>query len=113
MGNGKRMSSYTEELTAEISNEYRENPSKQTIEAIAARIGKTPRSVIAKLASEGVYQTPVRTTKTGEPIVKKEELVAEIGSWLSIEVPSLAKTSKMELKALHSAIKELINEDSD
>lgn len=99
---------YTAELTAELVNEYKLDPTRETIDKISTRIGKSPRSVIAKLASEGVYATPERTTKTGEAIVKKEELVAEIGNWLAIEVPSLVKTSKIELKALHKAIKDKI-----
>ena len=98
--------SYSEELTKEIIDEYNANPSRETVDAIAARIGKSTRSVIAKLAAAGVYQTPKRTTKTGEPIVKKEEIVAEIGSWLGIEVPTLAKTGKLDLKRLHRAIAE-------
>lgn len=102
--------SYSEELTEEIVNEYKNNPSRETVDKISARIGKSTRSVIAKLAAEGAYNTPVRTTKTGEPIVKKEELVAEIEAWLNISVPTLVKTSKLELKALHSKVKELIYE---
>lgn len=99
--------SYSDELTAKIVDEYTKAPSRETVDAIAARIGKSSRSVTAKLAAEGVYITPVRTTKTGEAIVKKEELVADIEEWLQIDAPSLAKTSKPELKRLYNAIKEL------
>lgn len=99
--------SYTEEMTREIVDEYNGNPTRETVDAIAARIGKTSRSVIAKLAAAGVYQTPKRTTKTGEPIVKKEQLVQEIGTWLGIEVPTLAKTGKQDLKLLHTKIARL------
>lgn len=104
--------SYSEEITKEIKDEYLANPSRETVDRIAARINKPARSVIAKLAAEAVYYTPPRTTKTGDAIVKKDELVAEIGGWLGIEVPTLAKTSKLELKALHSKIKELIDDSS-
>lgn len=101
--------SYTEELTAEIVKEYQDSPSRETIDLISARIGKSARSIIAKLSAEGVYLTPVRTTKTGEAIVKKEDLVSQINEWLNIETPSLAKTSKLELKELHTAIRGLLN----
>jgi len=101
--------SYTEELTAQITEEYKANPSRETVDAIATRIGKTPRSVIAKLASAGVYQTPVRTTKTGDPIVKKEELVADIEKWLNISAETLVKTGKLDLKALHEAIERIVD----
>lgn len=96
--------SYSDELTKEIVDEYVANPTRETVDVIAERIGKSARSVIAKLAAAGVYQTPKRTTKTGEPIVKKEQLVEEIGKWLGIEVPTLAKTGKLDLKRLHRAI---------
>jgi hypothetical protein len=96
--------SYSEELTREIIDEYLANPTRETVDAIAERIGKSTRSVIAKLAAARIYQTPKRTTKTGEPIIKKEEMVAEIGKWLGIEVPTLAKTGKLDLKRLHRAI---------
>jgi len=105
--------SYTEEITAEIINEYSANPSRETVDQISARIGKSARSVIAKLAAAGVYQTPVRTTKTGDAIIKKEELVTDIEKWLSIEAPTLAKTGKLDLKRLHTAIEELVNADQE
>jgi hypothetical protein len=101
--------SYTEELTTQIVAEYSAEPSRETVDKIAARIGKSPRSIIAKLASAGVYKTPVRTTKTGEPIVKKEELVADIERWLNISAETLVKTGKLDLKALHSAIEVLVD----
>ena len=105
--------SYSEELTREIIEEYAANPTRDTVDAIAERIGKSPRSVIAKLAAAGIYQTPKRTTKTGEPIVKKEELVEQIGNWLDIEVPTLAKTGKLDLKKLHKAIAEALGKDNE
>lgn len=103
--------SYSEELTQSIIEEYNAAPSKETVAAIAERIGKPVRSVVSKLSSEGVYQTPQRTTKTGEPIVKKEELVADIGEWLEIEVPTLAKAGKQDLKKLHDTLREIFVDD--
>lgn len=102
--------SYTDELTREIVAEYEAHPSRETVDAIADRIGKSSRSVIAKLAAAGVYKTPVRTTKTGDAIVKKEELVADIEKWLSISAETLVKTGKLDLKALHKAIQELVED---
>jgi hypothetical protein len=99
---------YSEELTKEIVDEYTANPSRETVDAISERIGKPVRSVIAKLSSQGVYKTPIRTTKTGDPIVKKEELVSDIEKWFGIEVPTLVKTGKLELRTLHDAIEEMI-----
>ncbi len=104
--------SYSEELTKEIIELYETNPTRETVDAIAARIGKSARSVIAKLAAAHVYQTPKRTTKTGEAIIKKEELVEDIGKWLDIEIPTLVKTGKLDLKKLHTAIGQLVLEDA-
>lgn len=105
--------SYSEELTEEIIAEYTAAPNRETVDAIATRIDKSVRSVIAKLSSAGVYQTPQRTTKTGEDIVKKEELVRDVCTWLGIEAPTLAKTGKLDLKKLHNAIQDLLQELPD
>ena len=102
--------SYSEEQTREIVAEYEANPTRETVNSIAARIDKSVRSVIAKLSSAGVYMTPQRTTKTGEMIVKKEELVQDICTWLGVEAPTLAKTGKQDLKLLHTALHELLIE---
>ncbi len=102
--------SYTEEQTKEIIAEYEANPSRETVDAIAARIGKSARSVIAKLAAAHVYQTPQRLTKTGDAIVKKDDLVDDIEKWLNIEAPSLAKTAKLELRRLHEALREMFED---
>jgi hypothetical protein len=105
--------SYTEELTAEIVAEYEANPTRETVEAIAERITKSVRSVIAKLSSAGVYKTPTRTTKSGEPIVKKDELVTDICSWLGVDAPTLVKTGKQDLQRLHTALADLLGELED
>jgi hypothetical protein len=102
--------SYSEEQTKEIVAEYSANPTRDTVNAIAERIDKSVRSVIAKLSSAGVYQTPQRTTKTGEMIIKKEELVRDICTWLGVEAPTLAKTGKQDLKAIHAALNDLLVE---
>jgi hypothetical protein len=65
---------------------------------------ETINEVFAKLAAAGVYNTPAKTTKTGDLIIKKEELVADIEKWLNIVAPSLAKTNKLDLRELHRAV---------
>jgi hypothetical protein len=104
---------YTEELTNEVIAEYVANPCRETVEAISARINKSARSVIAKLASAGVYKTPQRTTKTGEIIEKKEEMVVQICTWLGIETPTLVKTGKQDLKLLRDALQDFLGELDD
>lgn len=95
---------YTPDLTKQIISDYEANPTRENVDVIADRIGKPSRSVIAKLAAAGVYNTPAKTTKTGDLIIKKEELVADIEKWLNIVAPSLAKTNKLDLRELHRAV---------
>jgi hypothetical protein len=101
---------YSEELTNEIIEEYKANPNRETVDAIAARIDKSVRSVIAKLSSAGVYKTPERTTKTGDPIVKKDELVTRICTHLGVEAPTLVKAGKEDLKRVSNALDDMFGE---
>lgn len=96
--------SYTPEITKLIIDEYTAEPTRATVDRLAEELNKSPRSIIAKLSNAGVYQPPQRLSKTGEPIVRKEDLAADIGAWFGIEVPSLAKGAKLELKKLHEAL---------
>lgn len=96
--------SYTEELTQLIIDEYTADPTRATVDRLAEEHGKSARSIIAKLSSAGVYQAPPRVSKTGEAIVRKEDLAAEIGEWFGIDVPTLAKAGKLDLKRLHDAL---------
>lgn len=96
--------SYTEELTQLIIDEYSADPSRATVDRLAEEHNKSTRSIIAKLASAGIYQAPARLSKTGEPIVRKEDLAKEIGEWFGLDIPSLAKAGKLDLQRLHSAL---------
>lgn len=96
--------SYTEELTKLIIDEYTADPTRATVDRLAEEHGKSARSIIAKLSSAGVYQAAPRLSKTGDPIVRKEDLAKEIGDWFGIEVPTLAKAGKLELIKLHKAL---------
>ena len=57
-----------------------------------------------KLSREGIYVPMERKTKSGEPIVRKSELVAQIEEYFSIEVPSLVKATKADLQKLVGTI---------
>jgi Mn-dependent DtxR family transcriptional regulator len=86
---------YTKE-EEETLNEY----PGASVADIAQRLGKSTRSVIAKLSNMGVYQTKAKTTKAGDPIISKLELVAEIEEKLGAEFPTLAKAGKEDLRKL-------------
>ena len=92
------MSNYTEEMVSEMTSVYVQNPTRETVEALAAQFEKTPRSIIAKLSREGVYvpQVPVRKSDG----VTKETLVRHIEEVTGVSLPSLSKASKNDLEAL-------------
>ena len=52
----------------------------------------------------GVYQTKPKTTKTGDPIISKLELVAEIENILDRQFPTLVKAGKEDLRVLVEAL---------
>ena len=95
---------YTEAMTEKMVAQYTANPSRDTVDAIANELGKNARSVIAKLSREGVYKAQPRVTKSGEPVVRKAELLTEIQDTLGVELPSLVKASKADLQRLIDTI---------
>ena len=104
LGEQMATANYTEAMTDKMVAQYEANPTRETVEALAKELGKNTRSVIAKLSREGVYQAQPRTTKTGEPIVRKAELLAQIESTLGVEFPSLVKATKADLQRLIDTI---------
>jgi hypothetical protein len=95
---------YTQQQTEQMVSKYSANPTRATVDALAKELGKNTRSVIAKLSREGVYVAQPRATKSGEPIVRKAELVAQLESHFGIEMPTLVKTSKADLQRLLEAV---------
>lgn len=96
---------YTVEQTASMIADYQAGVS---VDAIAIALGKSVRSVIAKLSREKVYVTKERTTKTGAAIVKKDVLVNAMQMHFGLtdaEADSLTKANKTALaKILQKAI---------
>ena len=88
---------YTDKMVAEMHELYGSNPTRESVETLATKFGKSTRSLIAKLSREGIYVPMERKTKTGEPIVRKAELVAQIETHYGIELPSLVKATKADL----------------
>ena len=107
IGRNKNMANaknYTDEMVAQMTAAYTENPTRETVDELAQTLGKTTRSIIAKLSREGVYKAQPRTTKSGEPVVAKAELVATISEHFGIELPTLVKAGKQDLQRLVDAI---------
>tara|TARA_R100000951_G_scaffold35250_1_gene29825 strand:+ start:5675 stop:5995 length:321 start_codon:yes stop_codon:yes gene_type:complete len=99
-----RPKNYTDEMVAQMIDAYEANPSRETVDMLAGEMGKSVRSIIAKLSREGVYVAQPKVTKTGEPVVRKQELVATLQSHFGIEIPTLVKASKADLQRLVDSI---------
>ena len=95
---------YTPEQTVAVLEAY---ASGTDVVTIAESMGKTARSIIAKLSREGVYQKKVYVSKTGEKVAKKDETADAIGKILGMEeaeVESLTKANKKALKLILAAL---------
>jgi len=91
---------YTTEQTRELVTRYQ---SGETVEQIAEVLGKSVRSVVAKLSREGVYKpttkNSVRTTKA----MVIEGLAIELGIGAET-IAGLEKCDKITLDALFQAV---------
>ena len=95
---------YNLEVTELMVTKYTSSPTNDTVQELAVQLNKSTKSIIGKLSREGVYKAQPRTTKTGEPIVRKAELLTAIETHYGIELPSLVKASKADLQRLIDTI---------
>jgi hypothetical protein len=96
---------YTPEQTLKMVADYQAGI---TVEAIASELGKSVRSIVAKLSREKVYVAKTYTSKTGEAVVKKDTVADYIGEALGLteaDTESLTKANKVALKAIADFIK--------
>ena len=106
---------YTPEQTARAMSVYSANPTPETVAALAAEMGKTARSIVAKLSREGVYKKKSYVTKTGEPSVKKDDHADAIGAILKLsenDTDSLTKCNKTALAAIFKALAASVSTDT-
>lgn len=99
MANTKTLN-YTPEQTQAMIADYNAGTS---VEDIAKNLGKTVRSVVAKLSREKVYKAKEYVSKTGEKPVKKDAHADAIGQALGLgenDIESLTKANKSALKAI-------------
>ena len=47
---------YTEQQVQHMIEEYKNNPTRETVENLAEELDKSVKSIIGKLSREGVYQ---------------------------------------------------------
>lgn len=97
---------YTVEQTSELVAAYKAAPTAETVATFAEKFGKTVKSVVAKLSREGVYQKKEYKTKTGETVVKKDELADSMQALFGLtesEADSLTKANKTALVKIMKA----------
>ena len=95
---------YTPEQTLAMVADYQNGV---TVEQIAETLGKTVRSVVAKLSREKVYKAKEYVSKTGEKPVKKDVHADAIGAILRMsenDIESLTKANKNALKMIFDAL---------
>ena len=100
----KSSANYSDAQIAIITDEYTLEPTRATVDALAQSMGKSPRSIIAKLSALGIYQKAERVTKRGEPVVMKAELVEKVQNAIGRELPSLSKMTKADLQFMIDAL---------
>ena len=95
---------YTAEQTSAMIADYQSGIS---VETIAENLGKTVRSVVAKLSREKVYIAKEYKTKTGETVIKKDAHADAIGAILKMpenDIESLTKANKNALRVIFEAL---------
>lgn len=96
---------YTPEMTAKMVADYEAGT---TVEAMAEALGKSVRSIVAKLSREGVYKKKEYKTKTGEAVVKKDafaDFIAEALGMTEADAESLTKANKTALAKIADFIR--------
>jgi hypothetical protein len=95
---------YTPEQTLKMVSDYQAGVS---VEMIASELGKSVRSVVAKLSREKAYIAKTYKTKTGEAVIKKDAHADAIGAILKMQendIESLTKANKNALKMIFEAL---------
>jgi hypothetical protein len=95
---------YTAEQTMRAIQEYQ---SGATVETIATLLGKSTRSIVAKLSREGVYKAKEYVAKNGTKPIPKEALAEALKGFVpeltDSEIDSLTKANKGALNKLLNA----------
>ena len=104
MTNKTAVVNYTPEQTVQVVALYQ---SGIAVEQIALDMGKSVRSIVAKLSREKVYVAKVATSKSGEPVVKKDTVADAIASLVNLsesEAESLTKANKTALQKIFECL---------
>jgi hypothetical protein len=102
---------YSPEITSKIVEIYLADPTRDTVNKLAVVYKKSVKSIIGKLAKEGVYRREAYTTKTGERPITKSEIIESLADKLdttSENLVGLDKTPKNTLKILDSLVSSIV-----
>ena len=97
---------YTAEQTSELVAGYKAGTS---VEALATALGKSVRSVVAKLSREGVYESKAKAR--ADTRVTKAMLVAQIATAVGASEEVLESLEKATHKALEVVAAALTSEE--
>jgi len=102
----EKIANYTVEQEAMIRAAASDGPlNLEKATALAEAMGKKPRSIIAKaVRMEIPYAKRVPTTKTGDPVMRKELLVSQIAHYVTGDLTGLEKASKPALQSILAAL---------
>lgn len=105
------MNTYTKEILDQIIEKYNAGV---PIASLEEEFGFSQRSLIAKLASIGIYKKKEYLNKRGEIPVKKEEIIERIAKLLEIDAQLLESMEKVTKTALGLIEKKIqLLKDSD
>ena len=107
----EKIVNYTPEQVTQMVQEYTQAPTKDTVDHLAEVMGKTARSIVAKLAKEGVYVSKAK--EAGKREMLKAEMVAEISKLTGKteeQLESLEKATGPALMVVLSALRTSVKE---
>lgn len=107
-----KVENYTAEQAAKIVADYKANPTKETVAALAAEMGKSPRSIVAKLVNLDVYQKPEKAATEGEAKETKGAIVAQIEKACGVVVGTFESLESATKKAL-TTLRDKLNENAE
>lgn len=98
---------YTEEQTVELVNAYKAG---EAVEALALNLGKSVKSIVAKLSREGVYKAKAHQPSTTR--VTKADLVNKIATELQLDAAKLETLAKASHEALELLASKVVFENA-
>lgn len=103
----EKIVNYTEAQVTELVGAYVAEPTRATVEKFAIAFAKSTKSIVAKLAKEGVYISAVKAAGAKRDATKAE-LVADIAKLVgSNDLESLEKATGPALKAVLRALTDM------